>query len=69
MSLEYYHTLVLRDVSTINPSMQSDQNGHWSHLSDLASQDTPLSLILLLKQLLTRIPNDFDTPRQARNTT
>ena len=27
---------------TINPSMQSDQNGHWSHLSDLPSQGAPL---------------------------
>ena len=27
---------------TIMPSMQLDQNGHWSHLSDLASQDALL---------------------------
>ena len=27
---------------TIMPSMQSNQNGHWSHLSDLHSQGAPL---------------------------
>ena len=26
---------------TIMPSMQSDQNGHWSHLSDLPSKGAP----------------------------
>ena len=28
--------------STIMSSTQSDQSGHWSHLSDLPSQGTPI---------------------------
>ena len=45
---------------TIMPSMQSDQIGHWSHLSDLSSQGTPVGCttvcdICYLKRLLIHI--------------
>ena len=42
------------------PSMQSDRNGHWSHLSDLPSKGAPLECTTIcdtcyLKQLLIHI--------------
>ena len=49
--------------------MQSDRNGHWSHLSDLSSKGAPPSVILLLKHLLTYIRDDIDTPPRVCNTT
>ena len=45
---------------TIMPSTQSDQSGHWSHLSDLPSQCAPTEHTTIcdtcyLKQLLIHI--------------
>ena len=48
-------------------SMQSDQNGHWSHLSDLPSKGTQLGCTTVCDIVTSVIVNpysdDFDVPQ------